>query len=132
MVIDAPEEFEDTLGVLPAGAEFVKSGTPDVMVVFTHSQAELELRFAKAVTRVGEKTRLWIAWPKKTSGVQSDLNGDSVRKFGLEMGWVDYKVCAIDSTWSGYAFARKKEAGARGLRPAAIREEIAAKKSTER
>ena len=130
MAIAPPDEFEEVLGRLPEDVEFVKSGAPDVLIVFTRSQAELEVCFPRAIARAGDKTRLWIAWPKKTSGMQSDLNGDSVRKFGLAMGWVDYKVCAIDSTWSGYAFAPKKETGARRLRQAAPREEVAAKKST--
>jgi hypothetical protein len=132
MAIAAPDDLEQVLGPLPDNVEFVKSGTPDVLIVFTRSQAELELRFTHAIARTGSKTRLWIAWPKKTSGLQSDLNADRVRKFALEIGWVDYKVCAIDSTWAGYAFAPKKDAGAPGLRQAATREELAAKKSTAR
>ncbi len=55
-----------------------------------------------------QKTALWIAWPKKTSGVKTDLDGNIVREFGLDAGWVDYKVCAIDETWSGLCFARRK------------------------
>ena len=55
-----------------------------------------------------EKTALWIAWPKKASGVVTDLTENVVREFGLGAGWVDYKVCAIDKTWSGLCFARRK------------------------
>jgi CheY-like chemotaxis protein len=132
MTIASPDGFEEMLEPMPEGAEFVRTGTPDVLIVFTTTQAELELRFAKALSRVGEKTKLWMAWPKKTSGVQSDLNEDAVRNFGLGIGWVDYKVCAIDNTWSGLALAPKKDAGASGLRHAAPREELAAKKTNAR
>ena len=51
---------------------------------------------------------LWIAWPKKTSGVTSDLTQGRVREVGLAAGLVDYKVCAINATWSGLLFARHK------------------------
>jgi hypothetical protein len=132
MLIGAPETFEETLGPLPEGAEIVSSGRPDVLVVFTTTRAELELRFSRALNRADAKTRLWIAWPKKASGVPSDLSGNIVRDCGLGLGWVDYKVCAIDSTWSGFLFAPKKDAGARRLRQAATREESAAKKTNER
>jgi hypothetical protein len=55
-----------------------------------------------------EKVALWIAWPKKAFGVATDLSENPIREFGLDSGWVDYKVCAIDETWSGLCFARKK------------------------
>ena len=51
---------------------------------------------------------LWIAWPKKSSGVASDLSGSAVREVGLAAGLVDFKVCAIDATWSGLRFTRRK------------------------
>jgi hypothetical protein len=56
-----------------------------------------------------DKSALWIAWPKKASGVKTDLDGNNVREFGLDADWVDYKVCAIDETWSGLCFARRKK-----------------------
>jgi hypothetical protein len=52
---------------------------------------------------------LWIAWPKKASGVATDLTEDVVRRDGLAAGLVDHKVCAIDATWSGLRFALRKE-----------------------
>jgi hypothetical protein len=108
MLIGAPDTLEETLGALPEGAEIVRTGKPDVLLVFTTTRAELDLRFSKALSRVQEKTRLWIAWPKKASGVKSDLDEKAVRDLALSLGWVDYKVCAIDSTWSGLLFAPKR------------------------
>jgi hypothetical protein len=55
--------------------------------------------------------RLWIAWPKKASGRQTDLDQSAVRRFGLDAGLVDYKICAVDETWSGLCFARRKGKG---------------------
>jgi hypothetical protein len=59
---------------------------------------------------------LWLIWPKKTSGIARDLGEAQVRKFGLAAGWVDYKICAVDETWSGLQFARRAERAARGGR----------------
>jgi len=55
-----------------------------------------------------ENGRVWIAWPKKASGVVTDLTQPYVRKSGLAVGLVDYKICAIDKTWSGLLFTRRK------------------------
>ena len=60
------------------------------------------------MTRLAENGGLWIVWPKKSSGVASDLTQAVVRKIGLAAGLVDYKVCSIDRTWSGLLFARRK------------------------
>ena len=57
---------------------------------------------------MGEPGALWIAWPKKASGVVTDLDGNAVREFGLAASLVDYKVAAIDDVWSGLCFARRK------------------------
>lgn len=56
-----------------------------------------------------ERGRLWIAWPKKASGVESDLTQQQVRTFGLDAGLVDYKICSIDATWSGLCFTRRRK-----------------------
>jgi hypothetical protein len=119
IAIGAPDTFEDTLGALPDNAEFVRAGRADLIIIFTTTQADLEVRFRKAMRHVDERTRISIAWPKKTSGVPSDLNETFIREFGLGMGWVDFKVFAIDKTWSGLLFAPKKNAGASALRHAA-------------
>ena len=52
---------------------------------------------------------LWMIWPKKASGVKSDLDGNVVRETGLAAGWVDFKVCSVDDTWSGLAFKREED-----------------------
>ena len=72
------------------------------------SRAELARRFPVAARGLAAGGGLWIAWPKKASGVSTDLTQGHVREFGLESGFVDYKICAIDDTWSGLQFARRR------------------------
>lgn len=108
-LVGAPEDFERTLGKLPKGAETRRGarGRPDLVIWFPKAQKELKQR----VGRVGELAGaggLWIAWPKKASGVPTDLTPDIVRGTGLDSGLVDYKVCAIDATYTGLRFARRK------------------------
>ena len=109
LVLNPPDQFERTLGPLPAYTKIV--GDPkhaNVTILFAMSQAELVRDFRPLAKALPEKTALWIAWPKKASGVKTDLDENIVREFGLAAGWVDYKVCAIDQTWSGLCFARRK------------------------
>ena len=80
----------------------------NVAVLFAKPEAELMRDFRPLAKALPTKTALWIAWPKKTSGVHTDVNENIIREFGLDAGWVDYKVCAIDETWSGLCFARRK------------------------
>src|SRR4029079_5214458 len=101
--------FERKLEPLPEGADYVEeAASARVAVVCAASQAALVSDFRPLTKALPEKSALWIAWPKKASGVKTDLSENLVREFGLSAGWVDYKVCAIDETWSGLCFARKK------------------------
>jgi hypothetical protein len=83
------------------------------VILFVRDTAELRKRFAPALSCVAEGGGLWIVWPKKASGLAGDLSGNAVRDIGLSHGWVDYKVCAIDETWSGLLFAPRRNARAR-------------------
>jgi hypothetical protein len=92
-----PEEVElrtDVLGSRPF----------NVIVCFTKSRAELESCFVPLADKLSSDGGLWIAWPKKASGVDTDLTEDIIRVVGLDTGLVDNKVCAIDDTWSGLRF----------------------------
>lgn len=109
VLVNAPQRFERKLEPLPAGVEFVdQAAAANVVVLFSSSQAELTRAFRLLEKTLPQKTALWLAWPKKASGVKTDLTENFVREFGLSTGWVDYKVCAIDETWSGLCFAKKK------------------------
>ncbi|MFL6241262.1 MAG: DUF3052 domain-containing protein [Actinomycetes bacterium] len=79
----------------------------DVAVAFCKDNAQLVRRFAQLDGTMTTAGALWIAWPKKASGVRTDLNENVVRDVGLGAGLVDVKVCAIDDTWSGLKFVRR-------------------------
>jgi hypothetical protein len=108
-LVNAPPGFERTLGELPTGAAVRRNvrGARDVTLWFVPSARELERRVAGVVKAAGGK-RLWIAWPKKTSGVATDVAENGVRDAGLACGVVDVKVCAIDATWSGLLFVPRR------------------------
>lgn len=106
-LVGSPAEFEKTLGALPDGVTLSRRlGPADLIIWFTKSRAELERRVGAMVTKVGGGG-IWIAWPKQASGVTTDLTQNEVRRVGLANGLVDYKICAIDATWSGLKFARR-------------------------
>jgi CheY-like chemotaxis protein len=109
-LLGAPEGFEEELGELPEGVRFRRQarGPADVILLFAPSQAHLRRRFPSAARTLAAGGRLWICWPKQASGVATDLTGTRVRSFGLDAGFVDFKIAAIDATWSGLAFARRK------------------------
>jgi len=101
--VSAPGEFRETLGGLPDGVR-VKSratGPLDVIVLFVTRRAELERRFERLRAAMDPAAGFWVAWPKRASGVETDMTEDVAREIGLANGLVDNKVCAIDETWSG-------------------------------
>lgn len=101
-----PDTFLKDLGKLPEGVEKTDklSGQANVLVYFTDRQAALRKDFTRLAQRLVPDGMIWIAWPKKSSGKETDLNENIVRDIGLETGLVDVKVCAIDDTWSGLKF----------------------------
>ncbi len=109
-LINAPLGFEKRIGKLPSGITLRKQlrSRSDRIVWFTRTSKELEGRLDAVKRAMADGGALWIAWPKKSSGVPSDLNQPRVRKIGLASGLVDYKVCSIDRTWSGLLFARRE------------------------
>lgn len=115
-LIAAPEGFDELLGELPPGvvARRRARGSFDVIVVFCKQRSELERRLASLPTALDRAGGLWVAWPKRTSGVPTDLADGVVRELGLAAGLVDNKVCAIDQAWSGLRFVyRVADRGAR-------------------
>jgi hypothetical protein len=103
LIDGAPEGFErGTLGTLPDGVRVTRraSGTADVIVAFHTRRAELARRLPVLRERMVPNAGLWIAWPKRASGVETDLTEDVVRELALANALVDNKVCAIDATWS--------------------------------
>ena len=108
LLVNAPESFERKLDRMPARAEITtNSAQANVALLFATSQAELGRDFRPLAKELPQKVALWIAWPKKASGIKTDISENLVREFGLDAGWVDYKICSIDGTWSGLCFARR-------------------------
>ena len=109
-LVGAPAGFEETLGTLPPDAALVRAPRKPVPLVlwFAASRKALEGNLARVSALVAQGGGLWVAWPKKTSGMPTDLTEQAIRDVLLPHGLVDYKVCAIDGTWSGLKFARRK------------------------
>ena len=79
----------------------------DVVLLFAPGAGRLRTRWGALGPRLATAGRLWVCWPKKSSGVPTDLSEQEVRAFGLAQGLVDVKVCAVDETWSGLKFVRR-------------------------
>ena len=81
----------------------------DVIVLFAHSFAEFNREFAAHQGSIKVDGMIWVAWPKKASGIETDLTENAIRDAVLKAPFVDVKVCAIDETWSGLKFVVRKE-----------------------
>jgi hypothetical protein len=105
--VDAPGDF--AVDGIEAPAARLAKGT-DLVVCFVTERRELERRLAKLRRAIEPAGMLWIAWPKRASGVETDMTEDVVRDVALPTGLVDTKVCAIDETWSGLRLVVRRSA----------------------
>ena len=112
-VLAPPPHFADLVSPLPTGAEllldFDGDGPCDVIVAFVRSEGELHKRFARGQDLLHPFGGLWIAWPKQSSPLATELKDGHIRAHGLSTGLVDNKVCAIDGDWSGLRFVVRKQ-----------------------
>jgi hypothetical protein len=112
-IVDAADPLPEGLDLLPGGAVLQRSlrGTRplDVIVLFCRSEAQLRRRLTIARRQMQRDGGVWIAWPKKASGVPTDLSDGVVREAGLAVRLVDNKVCAVDETWSALRFVIRLE-----------------------
>jgi len=108
-LVDAPPVFGQTLGQLPPGASLRLGADSqcNLTIWFSRSADDLQ-RLIPEIVAWAEYGSAWIAWPKKASGIATDLTQQRVREAGLVAGLVDYKICAIDKTWSGLLFTQRK------------------------
>lgn len=108
-LIDAPAEVVAELKPSLEKCDLVKAGkTPlDFAMLFTKSSTALKKEFPRVTKNLAPAGMLWVSWPKKTSGVPTDLNENIVRDIGLAAGLVDVKVCAVTDVWSGLKFVRR-------------------------
>lgn len=109
VMVDAPEGAEGLLAPLPDGVALRRGnrGRREMTIWFVTSRRAFERRFEAVARAVGEGT-LWMAWPKRSSGVATDVTEDVIREVALPAGLVDTKVCAIDETWSGLRLTRRR------------------------
>jgi len=108
-IVNAPRGYRATLGKLPAGVRVAVAarGSLPFIQFFTASRRALEARFAGLVRALAKDGALWVSWPKRASGVATDVTEDVVRAVALPRGLVDVKVCAVDDVWSGLKLVRR-------------------------
>lgn len=107
--VAAPSEVLAELKTAVAGCEAARNGKApiDFAMVFSKSKTELTKEFRRVSKLLAPGGMLWVSWPKKSSGVATDLDGNIVRDIGLAAGLVDVKVCAVTDVWSGLKFVRR-------------------------
>jgi hypothetical protein len=105
-VINGPAGFAERLEDARVASQL--RGRFELILLFASARAELARRLPAALSARAEGAALWLAWPKRSSGVATDLDDTVVRDLGLTTGLVDNKVCAIDETWSGLRFVARR------------------------
>ena len=110
-LVNKPEHYLDLVGTLPAGVERcgARARSLDFIHCFVTRAADLERRMPGLRKRIVQNGMIWISWPKKSSGVRSDMSGDEVRRVAFANQLVDVKVCAVDEVWSGLKLVIRKE-----------------------
>jgi len=105
-LINEPANFQKQLGKLPDDTVIVgKLSAPlDLVMLFVDREKALAKQFPALAKKLSSNGMIWVAWPKKSSGVPTDLAFDSVQRIGLDCGLVDVKICAVDEVWSGLKF----------------------------
>jgi hypothetical protein len=108
LVVNGPDGFRDLLVGLPGDVVTDPGDEADVIVFFSTVAAEVKKQVPRLKKRLAPGGGFWVAWPKKTSGVETDVTFEVVQPAGLATGLVDNKVCAIDMTWTGLRFVYRK------------------------
>jgi hypothetical protein len=114
MIINPPANYRELIEDMAAEVKFSSRTTKDSEFIhfFTNRRAELEKKLKELRTKISDTGVLWVSWPKKSSGVVTDVTEDVIRAVALPLGFVDVKVCAIDETWSGLKLMiRRKNRG---------------------
>jgi hypothetical protein len=112
-ILNSPENYPQTLGGLPIGVQLVsrlnKNHSLDLIQYFTLKSRQLQVKFPELKAALAFDGILWISWPKRSSKVESDLDENIIRDYGLALGLVDVKVAAVDEIWSGLKFVYRLE-----------------------
>jgi hypothetical protein len=111
VTINAPANYRRLLGAIPEGVTFSDYLKPDstFVHVFINKRSELEKQLAILREKIADTGTVWVSWPKRSSGVSTDVTEDVLRAVALPLGFVDVKVCAIDETWSGLKLMVRRE-----------------------
>jgi hypothetical protein len=111
LALAAPQDYRSLLAPLPEGVRFeTRAGAPiDVAHVFVAQRSDLQRRLKALRAALRPDAALWISWPKKASGVETDITEDTIRAVALPLGFVDIKVCAVNAVWSGLKVVVRKE-----------------------
>ena len=107
VLLDMPADVKTELKNVLANCLIAKDGPVDFAMIFVKSASELTKQFPRFAKQLAPAGMLWVSWPKKTSGLATDINENEVRRVGLEAGLVDVKVCAVSEIWSGLKFVRR-------------------------
>jgi hypothetical protein len=111
VTINAPAHYRRLLGELPADVSFTTQLRPDARFIHLFSgERRVLLRELKSCrSKIADDGSIWVSWPKRSSGVESDITEDTIRSVALPLGLVDTKVCAVDETWSGLKLMVRRE-----------------------
>jgi hypothetical protein len=111
VIINAPTNYRRLLGTIPEGVTFSDRLKPDSTFahVFINNRSELTKRLSILREKIADAGTVWVSWPKKSSGVPTDVTEDVVRAVALPLGFVDVKVCAVDEIWSGLKLVVRRE-----------------------
>ena len=110
-LVGAPKHYARLVAPLPAGVQMVKTAgsTIDLIHIFSSARKDLERELKAALRAMRPDAVVWVSWPKKASGVATDITEDTIREVALPMGLVDIKVCAVDDVWSGLKLMIRKD-----------------------
>ena len=111
VTINAPANYRKLLGQLPDSVTFserLKSGSSFVHL-FTSRRSEMQKKMPILRNKLSDNGTIWVSWPKKSSGISTDVTEDVIREIALPLGFVDIKVCAVDETWSGLKLMIRRE-----------------------
>jgi len=111
VTINAPANYRRLLGQIPDSVTFserLKSGSSFVHL-FTSRRSEMQKKMSILRDKISDNGAIWVSWPKKSSGISTDVTEDVIREIALPLGFVDIKVCAVDETWSGLKLMIRRE-----------------------
>jgi hypothetical protein len=111
--VNAPPNYAALLDPLPEDATIASAQSKDteldIVHVFATTRTELVRSLGSCLSKIKQNGAIWVSWPKKSSGISSEINEGSVREVALPLGLVDIKVCAVDEVWSGQKLVIRKE-----------------------